>query len=257
MSSLLVAADARSLPLAETSIDVVVTSPPYFGQRRYGDSRLELGVSSLDDYLAEIVELGEELARVLRPCGVVWLVLGDTASGSGGAGGDWRGDKKRGAARPWRPGPTGLRAQQWALVPSRVALSLQDAGWLIRASICWDKDVARPEDLRRARRPGVSSETILLLARNHDYRFFAERLVERGNVWHVGPHRGVSTSLAPYPDEIAERAILASSEPGDVVLDPFDGSGTTRRVASSLGRRSIGADLYVTEHQKLKSQLSH
>jgi DNA modification methylase len=46
------------------------------------------------------------------------------------------------------------------------------------------------------------------------------------------------------PDELARRCILASTLPGDVVLDPFSGSGTTERVARQLGRHGIGVDLY-------------
>ncbi|HRE00419.1 MAG TPA: site-specific DNA-methyltransferase, partial [Ilumatobacteraceae bacterium] len=50
--------------------------------------------------------------------------------------------------------------------------------------------------------------------------------------------------LAPFPDELARRCILPTTLPGDVVFDPFSGSGTIVRVAESLGRIGIGTDIY-------------
>jgi adenine-specific DNA-methyltransferase len=52
-----------------------------------------------------------------------------------------------------------------------------------------------------------------------------------------------TTHPAQFPEAVIKRIILASSKPGDVILDPFMGSGTTALVASKLGRRVIGFEL--------------
>jgi hypothetical protein len=72
-------------------------------------------------------------------------------------------------------------------------------------------------------------------------------LVEAGDVWHFPPVRGQAGRghAAPFPDELARRCILPSTRRGDLVVDPFHGSGTTGRVAGLLGRRYAGCDLYV------------
>ena len=64
------------------------------------------------------------------------------------------------------------------------------------------------------------------------------------------PHRGKGAArhYAPFPAALPERAILAASERGDVVLDPFAGSGTTQTVASDLGRKGLGIELYDPEN---------
>jgi hypothetical protein len=148
-----------------------------------------------------------------------------------------------------------LAGGQWCNVPGRLAAALQDDGWRLRASITWAKTTAsgaglvRPESLDHANRPGVSSESILLLAPGPGRSVFDPAgLVEAGDVWHFAPVRGQvgRGHAAPFPDELARRCILPSTRPGDLVVDPFHGSGTTGRVARRLERRYAGADLYAT-----------
>ena len=95
------------------------------------------------------------------------------------------------------------------------------------------------------KRPGVSSETILMLTQQRKYKFNHEQLVDRGDVLTFPPQVARKKShLAPFPDELARRCILASTDEGDVVFDPFVGSGTTIHVAESLDREGVGLDLY-------------
>jgi hypothetical protein len=79
---------------------------------------------------------------------------------------------------------------------------------------------------------------------HHRPRFYPTALTETGSVWHFKPGGSGPAHLAPFPDELARRCILPSTLPGDIVLDPFHGSGTTARVAEAHGRRGIGVDLY-------------
>ena len=90
--------DAREIPLPDGCFHSIVTSPPYFGLRKYGNSELEIGSGSVQDYLEDMEKCAKEWNRLLDDEGLLWLNLGDTASGSGGAGGDYN---KGGAKNPW------------------------------------------------------------------------------------------------------------------------------------------------------------
>jgi DNA modification methylase len=243
--SLLIRADNRRLPLATGSVDCVVTSPGYWGQRAYGSHLAEIGRRSLAEYVAEeTLGWAREVGRVLDDRGLFWLNIADTRSNSGGAGGDYmKGGTKEGQAR-YRQGTAGLPGHQACLVPERVILALQEDGWYVVSKIIWDKQQCRQEDIRHVRRPLLAHEIIYVLAKKKGYHFFHDRLTEAGDVWHFPPQRGKRVGPAPFPDELARRAILVSTEPGDIVLDPAVGSGTTSRVAEVLGRRAVGVDLY-------------
>lgn len=246
---MLIRGDAHAIPLASSSVDAVVTSPPYLEQRNYGPDELELGhEGGLDAYVASLADVFDELRRVLKPDGSAWLNIGDKANGSGGAGGDWtRGTKTRrdpmdGAKRFFdRDYPD----RSFLDVPGAVVHELLRRGWRLRLPIVWHKLREAPESLRHAGRPRWSHEMIFLLAPTKARpRFYPSLLTETGSVWSFRSGSSGPAHLAPFPDELARRCILPSTLPGDLVLDPFDGSGTVRRVAAELGRRAVGADLY-------------
>ncbi len=106
--------DARSiLPILETgSVDCVVTSPPYFRQRRYnGGSAGEIGDEKrVEDYVANLARIGRELYRVLKETGSFWLNIGDKCVNK-----DWLG------------------------IPWRVAFAMKDMGWRLRNEVIWHK----------------------------------------------------------------------------------------------------------------------
>jgi site-specific DNA-methyltransferase (cytosine-N4-specific) len=257
--------DARDLPLPTSSVEgVAVTSPPYWRLRNYGDDARELGRRTLDEYLTETLDALDELGRVLVDDALVWWNVGDTRTGSGGAGGDYRTGGKRSKQRPTRRGTAAQESHlprgQWALVPHRFAIGAQSRGWLVLAAVTWSKGKVRlrngvpelltrrrPEDLRHVRRPGISSEMIFLFARTLDARrrFRPSLLEETGDVWTFPPDAVKGRKHdAPYPPELVRRCILPTTLPGDIVLDPFAGSGTTLHIATAHGRRAIGFDLY-------------
>lgn len=263
---MLIRADARSLPIASSSVACVVTSPPYLEQRTYGDSDLEIGhEGALEPYVLELADVFEEIRRVLRPDGVAWLNIGDKSNGSGGAGGDWTrlerttprpGNRRRGARRSPMQGAKRFFDRTYSDrsfldVGGAVVRELLRRHWRLRLEIVWNKvyesgaPAEAPEDLRHVARPRPQHEKIYLLApgktRN---RFYPSGLTETGSVWTFPPGGSGPAHLAPFPDELARRCILPSTLPGDLVLDPFDGSGTVRRVAEAHGRRGLGTDLY-------------
>jgi len=227
------------------SVNCIVTSPPYFGLRTYGESDLEIGRGTLDNYMLDMCAVAGRMKAALADDGTWWLNLGDTASGSGGAGGDFiKGKGSKEDMPRYKQGATGVPKGQWCMIPSRVALMLQEQGWLIRSQITWDKQTIRPESQAHTRRPGVSSETIFMLTKQSKYKFNPGAIEEVGNVWHFPPARGKRHHMAPFPEELPRRCILLSTDPGDTVLDPFVGIGTTVNVAEDLGREGIGIDLY-------------
>lgn len=240
--------DALALPVEDSSVACVVTSPPYLAQRVYGDSTCELGrCDSVADYVDQMVAVAREVARVLDGRGVFWFNVGDKANGSGGSGGDHHaGSSKSHIARYGKFFDPAYARGQYLDVPSKVVDAFCRDGWLLRARICWDKGRDKPESLAHVRRPRPASEPIFMLTRSLDYRWNPDGLVETGDVWHFGPGQAgrARGHAAPFPDELPRRAILASTAPGDVVLDPFAGSGTTPRVAAQLGRVGVGFDLY-------------
>jgi site-specific DNA-methyltransferase (cytosine-N4-specific) len=227
--------------LPEGSASCVVTSPPYWGRRRYTGAEDEVGIGDFDAYLADLLVVFDAAARVLHPEGLLWLNIGDTAAGSGGSGGDYRPGGCYADRPRYRQGRPPVSRGQWASVPHRLAHALQDAGWLLRSEIIWDKGVRRPESLDHVRRPGESHETIFMFARSKCYRFDAGQLREQGSVWRVTPDRSASGHQAPMPLELAERCVRPSTAPG-FVLDPFAGSGTTLLAARRAGRFSVGLD---------------
>jgi len=167
-------------------------------------------------------------------------------------------------------------------IPWMLAFALRADGWHLRQDIIWNKPNPMPESVRD--RCTKAHEYIFLLTKERDYYYDNEAIKEKavgerwgGNtpinmnntkdtdnqfsgltrqrkmvydkrnkrsVWTVNkkPYKGAH--FAVYPPELIEPCILAGSEKGDIVLDPFMGSGTTAAVAKSLGRDYIGCELH-------------
>ena len=155
---MLIQSDAAQIPLPDKSIHCVTTSPPYWGLRKYSgvDGRgmfPNLGLEPTpQEFIQNMVMIFREVRRVLRDDGVVWLNLGDSFSGSGGPGNQW--DNKRGIRgtkdfvkfdNPNRkPGPN---AGNLMMMPHRVAIALQDDGWIVRNDVVWFKRNPMPESV--------------------------------------------------------------------------------------------------------------
>lgn len=243
----------RLLARTGQRFDAVVTSPPYFGSRVYAEEpdAFEIGQEDLSGYLDNLGRVLDGLWECLDDRGLVWFNIGDTASGSGGAGGDYNSGGSKEGRPKYRQGKTGIAPMQWCLVPSRFALMAQERGWLVRHQIVWaktttrDRNLVRPEDMRHVRRPLVSHEMIFMLAKTRQHRFSPTKEIEMGSVWHLPVARGVKHQ-APFPEELVARCLtytFGDDEFGQV-LDPFAGSGTTCTVAERLGHQATGIDLY-------------
>lgn len=135
--------------LPDTSVDCVVTSPPYWGLRDYGvDGQIGLEPSP-EAFVETMVRIFRQVHRVLKDEGTVWLNLGDS----------YANDSK------W----TGLKPKDLVGIPWRAALALQADGWYLRQDIIWHKPNPMPESCRD--RCTKSHEYIFLLSKSPRYYY--------------------------------------------------------------------------------------
>lgn len=238
-----------------------VTSPPYWSLRDYGlDGQIGLE-ESVYDYLDALVAAFEEVRRVLRDDGTLWLNIGDSFTSGGRT---WRApDKKnRGRAMDVRPQtPKGLKPKDLIGVPWRLAFRLQEVGWYLRTEIVWHKPNAQPESV--ADRPTRSHEYVFLLSKSEKY-YYDVKAVPGPNgrrmrtVWDINTQGSPGqTNFAIYPPALVRPCILSSTHEGDLVLDPFLGTGTTGAVALELGRRFVGVELHARYVELARQRLAN
>lgn len=201
---------------------------------------------TLPEFLDRLVRVFAEIRRVLREDGVLWLNLGDGYT-SGNRG--WRAPDKKNPARAMatRPDtPAGLKPKDLLGIPWRLAFRLQESGWYLRSDIVWHKPNAMPESVKD--RPSRSHEYLFMLTKSKNY-FYDNAAVagpngrSRRTVWDIPTQAFSGAHFATFPSGLVEPCILASTRPGDCVLDPFFGSGTVGLVAQRLGRRYVGIEL--------------
>lgn len=167
----------RSLP--DESVNCIVTSPPYYGLRKYtdGDAR-EVGLEETpEQYVARLVEIMREARRVLRGDGVCWINLGDSYAGSANSGGVNHNDggpavRVTGLAAKAR----GMGTKQLLGIPWRVAFALQADGWYLRSDVIWEKPNPMPESVTD--RPTKAHEYVFLLTKSERYWYDADAVRE-------------------------------------------------------------------------------
>ncbi len=253
--------------IPSAAVQTVVTSPPYFGHRAYGSGETaeqELGrEKSVDEYIDRLVEVFRETRRVLRPDGTLWLNLGDT----------YRMGRLLGV--PWRVA-LALQDDGWRLrsdiiwhKPNAMPSSVKDRPttdheylFLFSAS----SDYYYDQDAIREPHKTFSGESKMRGGRSHfgkrggtpeagknggnsnlhDARWdqaFHPLGRNRRTVWNVPVGKFREAHFAVFPEALIEPCILAGSRPGDLVLDPFLGSGTTAVVSVKNRRKYCGIEL--------------
>jgi site-specific DNA-methyltransferase (adenine-specific) len=228
------------------SIQCVVTSPPYWGLRDYNNLD-QIGLEeTLPQFINRLRSVFSEVRRILSPDGVLWLNIGDGYT-SGNRG--WRAPDRKNPARAMgvRPNtPEGLKAKDLLGIPWRLAFALQDDGWYLRADIIWNKPNAMPESVKD--RPTRAHEYLFMLTKGERYYYDRSEVLDPNgrncrSVWNVHTQGFAGAHFATFPPKLVEPCIRSSSRRGDMVLDPFFGSGTVGLVAHSLDRRCIGIEL--------------
>ena len=129
-----------------TKVNVAVCSPPYWPLKRKNAGRGVGYEKKLDDYIAHLVTVFREVRRILKDDGVLWIVLGDSYVKPAGV---WHADPKTAhKAGLSRQDSTYLRSVgNLLMIPSRLAMALQDDGWVLRQEVIWDKGWCRPESV--------------------------------------------------------------------------------------------------------------
>lgn len=237
MTAIVLRGDARTLPFPDASVDLVVTSPPYWALRDYrdGDTSLEGQIGNEATpwaYLGSLWEATAEWVRILKPEGSLFVVLGDKyANRTRGA---WRGSSDGytwRAASPRYVRTKDLPEKSLIGLPWRYAIGCIDQlGLILRSEIVWSKPSPMPESVTdRARR---SHEQIFHFTRQQRYFHATDAIRE--------PHKAPRRIAGATAFSARDRNITRTGS--GTVLDPFGGSGTTALVASALRRRGVSID---------------
>ena len=238
-----------------------VTSPPYYGLRNYGDEENQIGHEQTpEEYVEEMVKVFRLVRDCLTDDGTVWLNIGDSyynyRPGKGQA------LSKQTLAKNDQDLPSkcarrgnkldGLKEKDLIGIPWLLAFALRADGWYLRQDIIWNKPNPMPESVRD--RCTKSHEYIFLLSKSQNYYFDVDAIKEptrrKRSVWDITKKPYKDAHFAVFPPDLIEPCIKAGSERGDIILDPFIGSGTTAMVSKELGRDYIGCELH-EEYGKL------
>jgi site-specific DNA-methyltransferase (cytosine-N4-specific) len=263
--------------LPDSSVDLFITSPPYWGLRTYGlphnwnidkewkalgnsihecppydwyrENGGVLGLEATPEwYVSHLAEILSKLWRSLKPSGSFWLNIGDTyfarwasirPEGRQGLGSQERFRRKT---------PMGGFRQEknLLLIPSRVAIALQEFRWILRNDLIWFKPNVPP-------RPDTDR---LRLAHEHFFHFVKRPSEGRAKYYYdkasaepgdadvitCNVRAGENGHTATFPSDLIRPRILSSSPKGGIIVDPFCGSGRALIEAVSSGRRAIGFD---------------
>ena len=240
----------RMNELKNESVNLVITSPPYYSKRNYGIPD-QIGLeSTIEDYLDSLERVFAETKRVMKEDGSLFVVIGDTyVDGS-------------------------LQS-----IPHRLALRLMDLGFIQRNCLVWKKINPKPEGTTK--RWSTSTEFVFFFTQSLNHRFDIDAIrvpykddalsnpprhrklngkmqMGTANLHHpLGkvPADYIETNVASinldediehpamFPEELIEPFVKACTEKDDLVLDVFAGSGTTGVVALDLGRRFVGYEI--------------
>jgi len=233
-----------------------------------------------EEYVNNMVKVFREVKRVLKDDGTLWLNLGDSYSSGGRStttNQTLRGDNDYGVTRP--KSNKNIKPKDLIGIPWRVAFALQQDGWYLRQDIIWHKPNPMPESVTD--RCTKSHEYIFLMSKSANYYYDAESIKEKTltndninrdrdttrlnntpgrtrmaglktnnyekrnkrSVWKINTQPYKEAHFAVFPEKLPELCIKAGSKEGDIVLDPFFGSGTTGFVAQRLYRKWIGIEL--------------
>ena len=249
--------------IPDGSVQTCITSPPYWGLRDYGNDG-QLGLESTpDEYVASMVAVFAEVWRVLADDGTLWLNLGDSYS-------------------PAKLDSAGLKHKDLVGIPWRLAFALQADGWYLRQDIIWQKPNPMPESVRDRctksheylflltksaryyfdnkaikKEPSANLGTTNIRFGGNKYgdsddpkhatksgnTYVDSGTRNKRSVWTINTKPFKGAHFAVMPEALVEPCVLAGSKVGDLVLDPFAGSGTVGVVALRNGRDFVGVEL--------------
>ena len=266
--------------IGDESIDLILTSPPYWGLRSYGlphqddilsqwadtgcdtsrvppydwyrDAGGMLGQEPFPDwYVTHLVEFFNRARRKIKTEGSVWVNLGDTYFARWGS---LRDNGRQGLVdgRRRRKTPSGgyLHDKQLLMIPARFAIAMQEAGWILRNDLIWSKSkiIPRPEVDRLRLSHEHWFHFVLRQPRGRPHYYYDIKAAESGalDVVQCDPEPGEYGHTATFPSQLIRPRILTTCPSRGVILDPFCGTGRALSEAVRLGRTAIGFELAET-----------
>lgn len=245
------------------SIDVCVTSPPYWALRDYGsdpvdwgDWKGQLGLEpSPTDYINHLMMIFDEVKRVLKPSGACWVNIGDTYSTNAGQkySGNFINGKRAVESKASGKFDTGtIREKSLCQIPSRFAIAMSDHGWILRNECIWHKPNPMPVSV--SDRFTVDYEKFFFFTKEPRYYFKQQKepkhskfgLTDERNkrtVWTIPVSVSREEHCAMFPPNLIETPIQACCPQGGIVLDPFCGSGTTLEYCYKHDIDAIGIEI--------------
>jgi site-specific DNA-methyltransferase (adenine-specific) len=249
--------DSRDMAeILDSSVHLVVTSPPYWNLKRYNENENQLGhIDDYDEFLRELTKVWRECYRVLVCGGRMVCVIGDICLS--------RRQYGRHFVKP---------------LHSDISVECEKIGFDNLSPIIWYKITncsvgksAKPVMMGNPYMPNAAIknniEYIIIFRKPGRYPRRAKEIREQSRidkkiyfdlfrqVWNI-PGTSSKFHPAPYPQKIPERLITMFSYVGDTVLDPFVGSGTTIKAAIKLKRNSIGIDIDKEYYMNLQKKIS-
>lgn len=264
---MIIVGDSRiELKKISEPIQAIITSPPYWDLRDYEvDGQLGYG-QALDVYVNDLVDILDSSKGCLKPEGSLWVNLGDKYQDGNLVG-----------------------------LPYLVAFALKAKGWIMRQSIVWAKSNPMPESVKnrctrsyehffhftkqmdyyydnesikepakwfgKDRRSGKGRYAYSSKFTGHKSNaqqafVVVNKLKNKRDVWTIAtkPYKGAH--YAVMPEDLIRPAILSTSKEGDLIVDPFAGSGTVGLVAKSLNRPFIGIELNKDYAQLAENRLN-
>lgn len=200
---------------------------------------------TIEQYLADVVEVFAAVRRVLRKDGVVWLNIGDSYAGGSSSAGDGMvalgarhrggGHKAASTAKPDRQALAGLKAKDRMLMPARVALALQADGWWIRDEVVWHKSNPMPSSVDDRTTP--AHEMVYLLSKRARYHYDAAAIAESASTTRPELLGFGERPELGYPGHSADRR--REKVPGGWMVGPgrHDEGAATHRERNIGGRR--------------------
>ena len=231
----------NDLRLNEPFIDLIITSPPYWDMKNYGGTKNQIGFGQdKQNYLEDIRKVFSFCFDLTRKNGSIWTVV----------------DSFR-------------RNGEIELLPFELGEILKSIGWTLREVIIWDKQYGLPWHQKGQMRN--TTEYILFASKTDKYKFyidrikqideiskwwvdFPERYYPKGktptNIWSfpirrrgTWPIPSLVNHLCPFPTKLVSRIIELTTDVGDIVFDPFAGSGVVLATASVMNRKYVGIEI--------------
>ena len=254
--------ESENIPVGSTIIKTVC---PKCGAVREDE---QIGLETTpEEYIENLVTIFQEVRRVLKTDGILWVNIGDTYYGSGGGRGTDYHDGRTNVVQsgnkgfndmkyaPVLRGHSELKNKDLMGIPWMLAFALRKDGWYLRQDIIWAKPNPMPESVKD--RCTKSHEYIFMLTKSDHYYFNHDAIQEqvypddiynderrnKRDVWAVRPSHYKGAHFATFPEELVYPMLVAGCPKDGVVLDPFMGSGTVGVVAKKNHRNYVGCEL--------------